>query len=785
MEYTEQQRQAIYSLEPRICVDAGAGSGKTRVLVDRIVHLLEKDLAPLEAIVAITFTDKAAGEMKQRLRSAFRDRADVNDPEVMTRWRGLERQLEYARISTIHSFCTALLRENALRLGLDPDFRVMAESESRLLRGEVVNRVLHELIEAEDADMFHAAATLTLPQTEQMMHGLLNRRGLLHRLARRWPLDDPTKLCREWAKTATQERERRLKALKHDPKVRSFLRRLQQLTGLCQNPEDGREQRRERFIRNFLALLEAKSAQQIQRCLDEFLMKDGINGYAKHWLTPARFKEITELQTAIVKWADSLAKQEETDETLEGESAVLCCAVLRVFAQMDRAYAEDKRENAAYDFDDLIEMTVRALGDNPALRARVAGSIQFLLIDEFQDTDGVQAEIVERLAREPGGPRLFVVGDAKQSIYYFRGAELGVFQEARGAASQLLPLGQNFRSLPEILEFVNDFFRGSGLLDNLGEFLPMSTHRPRQDGQRIEFLITPGAEDGQRKIMEDCRRAEAALIAGRILELCEGNAPLPVFGRETKAFRPATFGDVAILFRSLTDAYLYEDALRRARIPYQLMQGRGFYRRQEFLDVLNLLKVVIDPWNEAALLAFLRSPFAGLSDEDLFWLTRREGLAAAFHANRPPKEMAEPAVLEPVRALVHTLRANMDMPLPAYLRWILEVSGFEAVLLAQFNGVQKASNVRKLVDLALEFSRHAPASLYSYVKYLDEAREESLREGEAVLQPESAGAVLIMSIHQAKGLEFPIVFIPDMDRDQRGSNKDSRLLHRDLGVGIK
>ena len=783
MSWTEQQHEAIAALAPRICVDAGAGSGKTRVLVDRIVHLLDTRLADLDEIVAITFTDKAAAEMKARLRKAFRAKAPADDPEAMNRWRDLERRTETARVCTIHAFCTALLKENAFRLGLDPDFAVLPEAETALLLDEVVTETLHDLFEGNDPAAMNLAVELPFNRLRQTLIGMLRKSSLMDRIMAQWRFDDAGALQQRWEAARQAEHARRLEALRHDGHVHSYLKKLRGLEGACSNPDDARERRRQTMMDALENIRRGGPAREIERQLQRILEKSKDRASKKNWQSEEAFKAITDLQKEIEKFAGIFAP-DECDPDQECAAAQLTCDLAQVYRRAREAFDAAKANANCKDFDDLITGTRLALRNDAELRQRVAADIRFLLIDEFQDTDETQLEIAQMLSEAPGGPGLFIVGDAKQSIYLFRGAEVEVFQRQRLRSGVVLPLSRNFRSLPDVLGFVNDFFAASGLLSAVEDYQPMEADRTVLGAPRIEFLVAgPRDGDDQKWSAEELRQAEARHIAARIQDWC-GASGLDVFDERQQAYRPAAYGDVALLFRGMNQVYLYEDALRRAGIPYALVAGAGFYERQEIRDVLNVLKVVLDPWDEAALLGFLRGPLGRLSDESLLRMCLEGNLAVVFQGADTPQDLDQPGELDAARALIAGLRARREQPLPALLREVLEVTGLESVLLTQFLGLQKASNVRKLIGLAEEFAGRGAGSLRAFVNYLDEISGQ-VREGEALLQPESGGAVTLMTIHKSKGLEFPIVIVPDMAQKPHGGRADDVLVHRELGMAAK
>ena len=246
--------------------------------------------------------------------------------------------------------------------------------------------------------------------------------------------------------------------------------------------------------------------------------------------------------------------------------------------------------------------------------------------------------------------------------------------------------------------------------------------------------------------METYRREEARHIAARIQQLCGGDTT--VYDEKEKNWRTPNYGDVALLFRAASNVYLYEDALRHAGIPYNQVGGSGFYKRQEIIDIMNVLRVAADPWDEMALLGFLRGPVGGLSDESMMRLSQAGPLAEVFQSEMIPEGFAEGDLLTRARELIQSIRPQAQLPLSAFLHHVLDVTGYESMVLAQYLGVQKASNVRKLVSLAREFSRQRPPSLRAFLQYLHEIGSQNVQEGDAPLQPEEASAVTIMTISQ-------------------------------------
>ncbi len=780
MNKTPEQIAAIETQSKYLCVDAGAGSGKTLALVDRVVHLLENRLAKLDEIVAITFTEKAAAEMKARLRDAFHKKAPPDDPEAMSFWRDLERRAETARISTIHSFCAVLLRENALHIGLDPDFTVLADAEATLLRMEVVADTLHHLLEDRNEAALRVAAEFGMGKLSRVLDSILSTRALIERIRSEHPLDDPDALKRHWAGLVEAERRRRIEALKGSRVLRRLRDQLKALDGTCKDPSEPREILRLEMLGVMDELLSGVNLGKAENLLRGLAGGKARTKKTSHWVSIEAHEQLRELQGRVAKFANAHLPQ-ELDETVEQDAARLTCDFYTTYEVVVKAFQEAKAVRTGLDFDNLIADALAMLRQNREVRTRVARGIKHLLIDEFQDTDSGQLEIAQLLANEAQGPDLFIVGDAKQSIYDFRGAEVEVFQREREAAEKVIPLDRNFRSLPDILAIVNDFFTASGLLEAVEpQYHLLAAHREPVRECRVEFLVPEVDEDAN---ADDYRRKEAELIAWRIAALCRGPQRVQVYDKARDIGRPADLGDIALLFRSMSSVYFYEEALQKCGIPYQVVAGAGFYERQEVLDVRNLLTVLVDPGDEVAWLGFLRSPIAGLSDESLTSSLEKEEVSK----KKPEGLRGEQADrLAAACQLVADLRARTEMPLPAFLRYVLNRTGYEAILLSQFLGVQKASNVRKVIDLADDFARTRSPNLSAFVRYLEEvARAPEVREGEAAMQPEGSGAATLMTIHKSKGLEFPIVVIPDISRQARSMERMPIAMHRRLGLAAK
>lgn len=760
---TDQQRDAAHAIDADLCVDAGAGSGKTTVLVERIMHLLDRGV-DLRRIVAITFTRKAAGEMKERLREAIHRRPE-NDPRSMDKWRALELDVQTARISTIDGFCASLLHEHALPLELDPDFVTLSEDEALLLRSEIAETTLASLLDDGEGPAQRLVVEHGLANVTDFLAQALNQITRFKAASAPYAGFDGAAVVTAWAAQAEALQHQRYRELASAPVIANLIAALNVYTGQCEDPRNSVEILRRETL-GFLGLIAGQ--QDAGKIHAGVIGLSGINLRArstKGWPSEDAMKSVKELAEEARILAKSYLEP-KYEPLAEHAAAQLTLDLIDVFGKIDRAYAEAKRARTALDFADLLTRTVAMLENRPELRARVAGGIDHLLIDEFQDTNHAQLRLATLLTGD-GGAKLFVVGDAKQSIYRFRGAEVEVFAEAKKATHQTKRLDENFRSLRPLIEFINDFFHDSGLLAKVEpEFLRLNAARTANEDACVEFLLSEKVETDDEDSSEP-RAAEAALIAGRIAELC-GPDGVHIFDKERNESRPARFGDVAILYRAVTHASTYEEALRRLNIPANVIAGAGFYARQEILDIHNLFTAALDPWNEPALAAFLRSPLAGVTDDTLFRMTREANLAEAFWRRVKTGDNTEDAILQRAHDLIGFIQARREWPVAALMRALLKETGIEAILLAQHHGVQKASNLHKLNHLAREFGGSGRLGLHAFTDHLSTLARRGLRAGDAELFAETGGAVTLMTVHNAKGLEFPIVVIADMGREPGG-----------------
>ena len=767
--------QALFALDRHTAVSAGAGTGKTTALVELLLRLVGGDTpaGPCEPdqVVAITFTERAGAELSGRLASALaegiRKAEEGGDAVRADRLAAALRRLPGMAVGTIHGFAARLLREHALEAGVDPDFDVLeAEGAEELLADAARGAALGALDVGDPMVQALAAGHGGVAGLASLAAGLLRERATRG-------LTGPTEGA-AGDPAAVEAARAELAAAARD---------LVQLGAQAATPSGCKAVA---ALEASLLALPPAAAPSMADAARRAALADALKGWRPGKSEPPQLRAARERLRAA---ADALPAR--TAELLAAPQAGALAALVD---QAGRRYAAAKQAVRALDFDDLLVRARDLLRDAPAVRRALRERTRVLLVDEYQDVNGLQAEILEYLAatgsRTVGGggvgddplggegapPLLVAVGDAKQSIYRFRGADVGVFAAllerlGAGRGGRVLHLRENHRSTAPVIELVNDVLsRSAGTLGV-----------PFGDEDRLRAVrdggARPGAElledEGERSA-EERRGREARALARRIQEMVSGDAGVAWAERGPDGVarsRPPRFGDVAILFRRLTQVAGYERALRDAGIPFRLARGGGFYRAPEVRDLGELCASLADPGDEIAWAALLRSPLCGISDGSLLLLAPA-GLARlarvepsqlvaslnrAWRGQGPPDEGARLLrFLETWQRLL-PLRHRLDVAdLAARAADELDL---EAALLASPDGERRARNLRKVLDLARRAAARGDGAGALAARLRRLARLPQ-REPEADL--ESEDAVALLSVHQAKGLEWPVVVIPDL-----------------------
>ncbi len=756
---SEAQAEAAFG-PADVLVTAGAGTGKTWALTARFLALLAQGV-PLRSIVAITFTRKAAREMRKRIReqvSAHLARSDLDEAE-RSRWNNIASQLDAARISTIHSLCQEILRSHPVEARVDPDFQVLEEHRTTLMQHEAVEEALFWaatqeslaglLAEVEDWRVRNAVAAL-------LKLGL-EARELLQNTP-----SDTDALMDVWDKSLAEMQRERVAEILADSNWLEARDVVVQAHAL--NDSDK------------LAIQVARAREAVDRLMNEdgfdalrqaasILGQIDVRGGKKEaW--PGGKEQVNEIKAALKQLRAPFSRRfgawlyqglNAEDKRSARALVQLRTIALRAFA----IYEARKRDAQALDFDDLETRAVLLLAEHPPVRAYWQGQVQALLVDEFQDTNARQARLLELL--DGGQGKRFLVGDAKQSIYRFRGAEVEVFirteDDFKGRGKCVARLNATYRAHADLVESLNGLLQpvlGEARFPWEASFAPLKPARDREPlavgSAYIEVQLAAGTK-------EEALPAAARIAVNRMLELFE------------QGYDP---GDVAILCRAATSFAAYEDALEQAGVPYITLAGRGFFQRPEVRDLAGVMRAAADLTDDTALVGALRSPGLGLSDIALYHLarTRERMMQAARDAGAPRRvslwEATEAAMedeflaeelsrLHRARELLQTLHTMAGrVSVADLLKAYVDATDYLAILAAA--GRQRA--VRNVNKLLADVQQAGLIHVASFLDWLEQVQDTGAREGEAPVVAE--GAVQIMSVHRAKGLEFPIVVLGDI-----------------------
>lgn len=761
---------AIGTFDQNLVVTAGAGTGKTTLLVDRLVHLLLRNPEPLKIteIVALTFTNKAAEEMKLRLRQRLQafldielDRQPVNDVEEKTqkdiealiacyqlskdeldrRVHDALRNMERSDIGTIHSFAATLLRLYPLEAGVDPQF--------------------HEDDGAEFDRLFDEQWDLWLDQELSLRSSHAED---WRKILPRCPLDQIKALAKSIS-TENVDLRQNLDGQNTIPApLRDWLAKLEGQAGklLERHPEDRSNEKLVRAARAVLGEF-LKAGQRTEVLADPYtpLSDRSITRTLKGW-EPEDIAEAGEL----VRAAKGLV-------SVDGELLGLVWRLLI-------PYAEDFRERFIREghlsFDGLLVRARNLVRDQDYVRADLKRRYRTILIDEFQDTDPIQYEILLYLAEVQGASakdwrkikltpgKVFVVGDPKQSIYAFRRADIEAYLEVvekiiKAQNGVECRLTTNFRSNAAILDVVNGAFET--LIQAQEGVQPPYIAIQAAPGRIAapsaipKILVRKIVAADQEMNAETARQLEGESLARWLTEQVLGKATILNPRGESVRARPR---DVAILLRKLTDIHDYLEPLRRQGIRYVVEGERHFYAAKEIIDAINLLRAVENPHDRLALVGVLRSPLGGLTDRQIYELHRHNLLDYRAAEKLAGKDFP-PTLAELYAALARLSNETRIMPIGAAVAHIFETLPVQLLAACYFHGEQAVANLQKLAQQTELLGREGLTTLKGAIRQLEQRVLDVKDEGESVLAEENLDAVRIMSIHKSKGLEFPIVIL--------------------------
>ena len=807
--WTEDQKKVIELRNRNILVSAAAGSGKTAVLVERIMEMVCDETNPVDVdrLLVVTFTKAAAAEMKERVGAAIRKRLEAQPNNGY-----LQRQetlVSHAQITTIDSFCSYILRNHFGEIDLDPAFRVADEGELKLLKKDLLKELLEEEYEKKRPEFLHFVECYASGKNDEVLEELILK---LYEFSTSDPFPE------EWLEhlTLNQGVEEERLVLSHVKNIVESLRKENEQAILLCHGIGG-------------PILYEEALQQDGQLLNQILESDSyekcsmaIRGRSFAALSRKKMPEGTEeekkdaVKTArnhMKKALEGLEKQffyMPAEVIFEAEQIAepLKIELVNLTLEFLRRFAEKKRKRNIVDFSDMEHLALQILverKDGGYIPTDVAkGYAEYfaeIMIDEYQDSNLVQELILSSISKKVfGGNNLFMVGDVKQSIYRFRQARPELFMEKQEtytlteSTSQRVNLSKNFRSRGEVLDTVNFLF-GRLMTKELGDIsydaeaaLYLGADMP--DAERIEdvtpelLLLDLPEED----LEADKTELEASMIAEKIQEILKHGK---VFDKNTGELRPTKLGDMVILLRSMTGwSDTFSNVLSAYGIPSVTGSSTGYFSAAEIQTMLNFLRILDNQKQDIPLGAVLHSAIGGLDSSELAKI-RAAYPEIPYHEAcvNYAKEGSEPGICKKLQnfwEMCAKLREMAEyLPIHKLLWEIYDRTSYCQLVRLQPNGAVRVENLQMLVQKALDFESTSYRGLFNFVRYIEHLQKYEVDYGVAENSTGDENAVRIMSIHKSKGLEFPVVFVSGLSK--KFNKQDARekiAMHPELGLGL-
>lgn len=826
VKWTKEQQNVIDLQGRNILVSAAAGSGKTAVLVERIITMLTRETDPLsvDQLLVVTFTEAAAAEMKERIRAAI-EKKSLEDPDN-EHLRQQATLIHSAAITTIHSFCLSVIRENFHVIDLDPSFRIGEDGELQLLQQDVLEEMLEEKYAQADQRFLDFTESYAPGKTDRKLEEMILR---LYEFSRSGP--DPEGWLRDSVSAYHAETE---EELMHTPffafaeeEVRHSMdtaRELQEEAVRICREEDGPymyEEMLELDMKNIERFRQASTYTEYRQAALNVSWKKLASNRDKN-VSKEKAEQVKQLREELKKAVTFPGEQyfdQDLDQLLEG--LAVCAPMISELAELtqefSRRFEEKKRSRNLIDYSDMEQYALRILtkrtekGLVPSAYAAVyQKQFREVMIDEYQDSNLLQEAILKSVSGiGRGHDNMFMVGDVKQSIYRFRLSRPELFMEkydtyriyegeGSDSSCQRIDLFKNFRSRSQVLDSVNELFRRimirdlGGIVYNDRAALYPGASYPEYSKDETELLLMEGNPDEEleeaagEKITS--RKLEARAVADRIRRLMKEQM---VTDPETGEMRPVRYGDIVILTRSIKGwSDVFAEALMEEGIPAHAGTKEGYFETREIGVLLDYFRVLQNERQDIPLAAVLTSWFGRMTDEELAQIRGAFPEGPFYRAVRQYQEQGDDfnirEKLNHCLGLMERFRQKAGYTAIHDLLWeILDITGYGDYIAALPGGEQRSANLAMLAQKAMAFESTSYQGLFHFIRYIEQLRKYHVDYGEASLGDEQADTVRIMSIHKSKGLEFPVVIAAGMGKmfntqDTRGSV----LVHASLGAGL-
>lgn len=748
----QEARDRIHDdLDSTLFVEAGAGTGKTTELVSRVLRLVATGRAEMPAVAAITFTDAAATELRDRIREelekAAREESDL-PPAERARCRSALGEVDAAAIETLHSFSQRILAAHPLEAGLPPLLEIQDEIRSSIAFQERWNAIVDELLDDPSLEDVLLRAYILGLNMEQVRQVALE-------FHRHWDRLEDTSVAIDT-----------LPPIEPSP----LLDALAQACGTkdrCIDSADLLYCHLESLEAYRQRLAAAESDLDCLRILAEGRKITSRGGQKGNWagVSPAEIRGLLDEASAV------------RERLLQEARSSVLQPLLGRLRQFILQYADERRRQGRLEFHDLLVQARDLLRRDPSVRQAMRARFSRLLIDEFHDTDPIQTDIAMLLASEvtdssplawqetiPEEGRLFFVGDPKQSIYRFRRADIALYQAVqRRFEDRTVRLTQNFRSLRPVIDLVNGVFSelmGEGTVDGQASYTALEARWETPPEAGLTARVLGGPAEGN---MGPIREREAAEIAGLIQAAkAEG---WPVADKDAggeRVFRPVRYADIAILVPTRTPLPQIERALEEAGVPYRVESRSLVYDTQEVRDLLTILRSIDDPTDEVALVAALRSPALGCGDDDLLRFNQAGG-RWDYRAGPPASLAADDPVVSAMAALHELHKRRWWEPINGIVEAVIRERRLFELAFAHRRPRERWQRLRFVLDQARAFAEAGGSTLRQFIDWAEMQAEEETRVVETVVPEPDDDAVRIMTIHASKGLEFPIAVLAGLN----------------------
>ena len=836
VKWTKEQQKVIELRNRNILVSAAAGSGKTAVLVERIIQMLTDEEHPMDVdrLLIVTFTEAAASEMKERIRSAIETALEVNPGNAH-----LQRQstlIHSAQITTIHSFCLSVIREHFHLIDMDPGFRIAEEGELRLLKQDVLSELLEECYVNQEERFMELVEKLGSGKNDKKLEGMILQ---LYEYSRSYP--QPQKwlehCVNQYAECETYLKQEGTgeepvflrRALDWAQKyIEDLVELADQCIRICEEP-DGPYMYAPMLEEDRIILDKLEGAadfEELYERLSDIKWKalsrkkdESVDSEKRTQVQDIR-KQIKDLIGELGKTyfyetpAELLLDMANAKSTME-----ILAELVNRFAIM---FADQKQRKHLIDYNDMEQFALQILTEEkegeliPSQTAREYQE-QFyeVMIDEYQDSNLIQEAILTSVSTVSWEKyNIFMVGDVKQSIYRFRLSRPELFMgkydsySSEDSEMQKIDLHKNFRSRPEVLDGVNYIFRqimrrdlGGIVYDEQAALYPGAEFEPviGVDGKsayEMELLLVDAQKTGNEfELSDNNKQLEVRVIAKRIKELLR---TAKVTDKASGQLRPAEYRDIVILMRSVKGwADVVSSILAEEGIPAYIGSTEGYFGTYEISVLLDYLQLLDNQRQDLPLAAVLASPFVGLNPQQLaeirlaakegFFYKAAEGLAQ--RAGEEEEKEEKDSLAYKLRAFYLQLTHFREMvPYTAIhelLQKIIEETGFSLYVAAMPGGERRIANVEMLVEKAAAFEGTSYKGLFNFIRYIEQLQKYDVDYGEANIADEQENTVRIMSIHKSKGLEFPIVFVAGMGKKFNTTDiTGSVIIHPEWGVGL-